>query len=445
LRNNPGTAVDYVYWGTPVQGQQTFGIGGFSPLTPSDHFFDYRESNDYFYPTSDTSFLPGKGYAVKAEGIANKTYTFSGTPNNGSITYNITKSADNPAGTVHGYNLVSNPYPSNITFNELYLGNSSLIYNTAWFWTNNAYEPNQKGSAYNGNNYSVFNGSGGNPATYNSTYGGNVTSNGTITVGQAFIVQAKIGGPLNFQNSFGPGHVLRTGSAGTGFFQKGAATGKNRFWLSLINPETVTNTLLIGYINGATDGFEQDYDNEACDTFDDLFYSSLDGKKLLIQGKGPNFTKDDVISLGANIYESGTYTISIYKSEGIFQNGQNIYLKDKETGIVSNLSEKNYTFQAVKGLSEGRFEIIYKPGQALSTGEVTNQNLVIYREANDFVVKASQKIKDLSIYDVSGRLILNLKPLSTENIINANQLINGVYVLRISLENGDIVTKKIRK
>ncbi|SEG50495.1 hypothetical protein SAMN05421847_2541 [Halpernia humi] len=448
LRNNPGTAVDYVYWGSPVLGQQTKGAGGFSPGTPNAYFFSYRESNDRFYETTDPTFVPGKGYAVRAEG-GSKTYTFQGKPNNGDISYSLAKSADTPNTVdpskpyVHGYNLVANPYPSNIDFNELYLANSSLIYNTAWFWTNNVYEPVQQGSKYNGNNYSVINGTGGVTSTY-STYTGSVASNGIIKVGQGFIVQAKGSGTLNFKNSYNTGHDLRTGSAGVGFFQKGAAQ-KNRFWLTLTNPNNIVNTQLIGYIAGATDGFEQDYDNEAFDDYSDLFYSSLAGKKLLIQGKSENFTPDDTVDLGTNISLNGTYTIALEKGEGIFASGQNIYLKDKANGTVTNLSQNNYVFQATSGLSENRFEIIYKPEEVLSTGDVTQDNLWIYRDANDFVVKASQKIKALALYDASGRLILTTKPAALETKIDGNRLLNGVFVLKINLANGEEITRKIRK
>lgn len=436
LRNNKGTAVDYVYWGSPVFGQQTKGAGGFSPGTPNAYFFSYRESNDRFYETGDANFVLGKGYAVQAvAGFSD--FKFVGPPNNGNISYNLAFT-----NASHGYNLVANPYPSNITFEELYQGNSGLIYNTAWFWTNNIYEQYQKGSNYNGNNYSVINGTGGVSATY-STYTGSLTSNGTIKVGQGFIVQAKSGGSLNFKNDYGVGHVLRTGNTGT-FFSKGAVQ-KNRFWLTLTNPEGVVNAQLIGYIEGATDAFEQDYDNEAFDDYSDLFYSDLAGKKMVIQGKSANFSIDDKIDLGANISQTGVYTIALDKADGIFNTSQPIYLKDKETGIVTNLSNQNYTFQATTGLSANRFEIIYKPEQTLSTGEVTGENIWVYREADNFVVKAAQKIKSLELYDASGRLILDLKPLSKESIIPADKLVKGVFVLKINLSKGQVITRKIRK
>ncbi|SEG50471.1 Por secretion system C-terminal sorting domain-containing protein [Halpernia humi] len=425
LQNNPGTAVDYVYWSSPVAGQLTKGTSGFSPGTPSNRFFSYRESNDRFYETADNTFVPGKGYAVQAvNGFSD--YKFKGVPNNGNISIPITKSADNPVGVVHGYNLVGNPYPSNISFDDLYAGNPGLLVNTVYFWTNNNYTANQQGSSYAGNNYAVFNGTGGNP----------IGVNGTIKVGQAFIVQAQASGTLNFKNSY------RVSTSGT-FYQKNSST-KNRFWLSLTNPNNVVNSQLIGYVAGATDGFEQDYDNEAFDNYSDLFYSELAGKKLVIQGKSENFTPDDTVDLGANISQNGTYTIALGKAEGIFANSQTIYLKDKETGMVTNLSQNNYTFQATKGLSENRFEIIYKPEEVLSTGEVTKGNLLVYRDANNFVIKASQKISTVEVYDASGRLLYKIAPANTEVTLSADRLSKGILILKIDLQNGEILTRKIR-
>ncbi|MDP2453802.1 MULTISPECIES: GEVED domain-containing protein [unclassified Kaistella] len=452
LRYIPGTAVDYVYWSSPVSGQTTKGPGGFSPNTPNNTFFYYRESNDRFYETGDPTFTPGRGYAVRAEGVGTtpttytKTYEFKGTPNNGNISYPIIKSADNPTGVVHGYNLVGNPYPSNIDFNELYLGNlnGDLIYNTAWFWTNNIYTPSQMGSNYGGNNYAIFNGTGGVGAT--APYTGGLTPNGIIKVGQAFIVQKKEPGtaPLEFRNTYGDEHDLRKTGTESIFFQKNNS-GKNKFWISLIGPAQMVNSQLIGYVSGATNGYEQDFDAEAFDDYSDLFYSVLEGKKLVIQGKSDAFTVEDRVPLGANFYQNGAYTISLDNTEGIFNTGQTIYLKDKQAGITANLSEGSYTFQATKGLSNGRFEIVYQPEIVLVTDSKVKNGVEVYRDSGDFVVKAqNKKITAIQVFDASGRLVYSVSPNSLQTVIPAGKLLNSMYVLKID-QGGIITTRKIIK
>lgn len=448
LRNGP-TYIDYVYWSSPVAGQLTKGSapGAFSPGTPPSSFFSYRESNDQFYETSDLEFIPGKGYAVEAEvGISAKTYTFKGVPNNGNKSINIKRSANTLEGSppvtyIHGYNLVGNPYPSNISFDKLYDGNSALIYKTAWFWTNNKiYTPQQMGSQYEGNNYAIYNATGGNSAAYTVSTG-STYSEGFIKVGQAFIVQNKqqenSNSDLIFTND------MRVSDPGQ-FFSKGTSE-KNRFWVTLTNPANVVNSQLIGYMDGASDGFEQDFDAESFGDYSDLFYSKLDDMKLVIQGRNQNFKTSDKVNLGAVISQNGVYTISLNKAEGIFGKTQKIYLKDKIAGIVTDLKTNDYSFTTTKGISEGRFEIIYNIDAVLAIDEVHKENIVVYREANTFGIKATQKILEVEMFDYAGRLIAKLQPLLTSSKIPADSLPNGIYLLQIKLANGDTITKKIRK
>lgn len=445
LRYNPGSAVDYVYWSSPVGGQKTKNTtgntDGFSSGTANTNFFTYRESNDRFYETGDPTFTLAKGYAVQAERNKgslpfSRLFEFKGTPNNGDIGFPLAFT-----NAAHGYNLVGNPYPSNINFEQLHYGNSSLIWGTAWFWTNNVYTANQMGSGYTGNNYAIWNGSGGVGAT--SPYEGGKVPNGIVKVGQAFIVQAKSAGTLNFKNKYDDAHVLRVKT--TGDFYSKNSTPKNRFLIQLLSPSQLSNSQLIAYVEGATDGFEQDYDAEAFGSYSDLFYSIIPGKKLVIQGKSEAFNNEDKVILGANFFQNGTYTIALENAEGIFNGSQNIYLKDKQQGIITNLSQGSYTFLATKADNTTRFEIIYKPETVLVTDSKVKEGVVVYRDSDDFVVKAQhKKITSIEVFDVAGRLIYSLTPNSLQTFIPGAKLLNSIYVLKIN-QGGIITTKKIIK
>ena len=172
----------------------------------------------------------------------------------------------------------------------------------------------------------------------------------------------------------------------------------------------------------------------------DSFYSLSDNQKLAIQGRAYPLVDSDVVPLGAVFYQTGNHTISISKKEGVFDNGQNIYLKDKETGILTNLSQGSYTFTANKGESTGRFEIVYQSA-TLSTNTQQKDDLHVYRDGNNFVIKSGhKKITGLEVYDTSGRLVYTTKSNSTEVILHSEKLNNGMYILKIN--RGEEVTSK---
>ncbi|WP_332026056.1 T9SS type A sorting domain-containing protein, partial [Kaistella sp.] len=132
-------------------------------------------------------------------------------------------------------------------------------------------------------------------------------------------------------------------------------------------------------------------------------------------------------------------------AEGIFANGQAVYLKDLQTGTVTNLSEESYSFTAQKGLTEGRFEIVYQPQTILAAGGSTKDHVTVYRSGSEFVVKSpGMKVSHLEVYDTSGKLMMRLHPDQTEIRINAESWVNGMYVLKME-RGGTLTTKKVMK
>lgn len=452
MDNNFGVQTDYVYWSAPVSGQN---IRDFSPATPWNFRLQYNETTDFFVPTLDSDFTAGKGYALRAETLSScigcttstnpannaydKTYRFKGTPNNAVQNIVIKRTNAGTTGSGIGYNLVGNPYPSNISFDALYDLNYALIYKTAWFWTNGTNTTNQQGSSYAGNNYAVYNATGGNSANYTNT-NGTTAPDGIIKVGQGFIIQKKGQGAetLQFKNKNGAADV-RVTTAGS-FYQKSGET-KNRYWLKLVSPSDVANTQLIGYVDGASDGFEQDYDAEIFELNSDIFYSFLGDKKLLIQGKAKNFSDTDVIPVGANFSQTGQYTIALNEAEGIFAESQPIYIHDKSLNIYKNLQEGAYHFNTNAGQSQNRFEIVYLDKTILGTGEMAQNDFLIFRDGQDAVLKSKNILGNIEIYDASGRLVKSAKFNTKEAKINMSDLAQGFYIFKIE-NSGNVKTKK---
>ena len=194
-----------------------------------------------------------------------------------------------------------------------------------------------------------------------------------------------------------------------------------------------------------------DYDADLFGLGADALFTVLADRKLGIQGKSFPFGMNDIVKVGTNHYETGTYVFSLGEMEGVFANGQSIYLKDYETGIITKLSESPYSFTANQGLTAGRFEIIYQDEMVLGTKNSTKEGVIVYRDGVNFVLKSLAKnISDIQVFDASGRLILTLKPNQKEIRIDASELVNGMYVLKITLTSLDdqskqILTRKIRK
>ena len=468
---------DYNYWGSPVEGQN---VKVFSPETAESRFYTYNESNDYFdglfiknlYPNNTYSLTPtvdkntynfirGKGYAIRASNnltsiSTNITHQFIGVPYNGVVDIPLQKST-----TGNGHNLIANPFPSNIDYYALYNytydgginKNSDLIYETAYFWTNTNYNPKMQGSNYpsnlpNGtkiiNNYAVLNGTGGLAAPYGfSGTGTNDVIGSTnncptckvptqnVKISQGFVVKAKKEGNLRFEN----GANIRTNSPNSIFFNRMsgrvAETPVNRYWLSLKTPLDFVTPLLVGYVEGASNQYEEDFDAELLVLGGDSFYTLLDDKKLGIQGKQYPFDANDVVDLGARFGLQGTYEISLDIKEGVFANGQNIYLKDHFTGMVTNLTQGSYRFDANAGQDENRFQIIYTNTTLGADDTQVKKEFTVYKENKHAVIKSTENMKTVKLYDASGKLLYHRDINGKEFRLDLEPYKTGVYIIDV--------------
>ena len=465
---------DYTFWSSPVDVQplrntggttnpSTYNTGGFSAGTPNSRIFYYDEPTDYFKMTTDANFVPGKAYAIRGKdsyysGTGTTTFTsdtfqFVGVPNNGNaMTVGIQKTKN--TGTVeHGYNMIGNPYPSNLDFVSFYnfdqgggVYNRDKITGKAWFWTNSSPTTKQDGSGYTGSNYAVLSLAGAVAAT-------GVDSDGTtgspiptqyIKVGQGFIVQMRGAGTatetatLKFDNS------MRSNNAGVFYNNNKSDVQKDRYWVKLVSPENISNMILVAYLPETTNAYDSDYDADLLVVGDDSFYSKLNTQKLQIQAREKFINNEDIIPLGTKYAGNGTYKITLGKREGIFGTDQKIYLKDKVTNTYTDLTSQDYTFSAIKGTDESRFEIVYKNLEVLGTNELSKSDFIVYRDGDSYVVKSSKALGKIEIYDASGRMLITSSTKENTIKINTSILSNGVYLLRAE-NSGDVKTKKIIK
>ena len=402
----------------------------------------HNEANNKFYNSSGV-YIPGRALALKeptasAFSSAVMGASFSGVPKNGSFTFTLLNS--NPTDPNRGNNLIGNPYPSNLDLIRFYTNNATNLDPTFKFWDNKANtETTQQGNGYSGNAYAQFNAALG---TGTKAMGDAGTSSLKIPtqyvkIGQGFMARALVNNlSVTFDNS------IRKAGVSESFFGKGKSdhTPVNRFWLSMISPQNIASQIAVVYLKGGNNGYTKE------DSFSsggsDALYSIVDDQKIIINGKSA-FTNTDVVSLGSTHFSTGNYTIVLDDQEGVFDQDQNIYLKDKQTGMVTNLRKGSYTFFANAGASTGRFEIIYQPQTILATEAALKDEWVLYKEGNNFIVQSStQKITALQMYDPSGKLLYEVQPNNLKAVIDATKLSNGLYLLKVN-QNGKITTKKV--
>ncbi|MFA7616780.1 MAG: T9SS sorting signal type C domain-containing protein [Weeksellaceae bacterium] len=397
----------------------------------------YNTATDYFDETLGP-YVSGLGYAVKEPANGNDTGEFMGVPFNGVLNYPLNTSGNR-------YNLLGNPYPSNLDILLLYNFNNTKFANADfYFWDNrNNTEFTQQGSGYEGVQYAMYNAVSniGNPAPTNNQPGNERIPDRYVKVGTGFIIQASnTGGTLDFNNSY------RTSEGDIGFFGKGFApeSQSDRYWLSMDTPGGIRISNAVVYFEGGNDAFAID-DTESFLGSDDLF--TFTGEKAVaIQGKAP-FHNDDKIQLGYKAFNEGTHIISVFKAEGIFAEEQNIYLVDKLLHKTVNLSVKPYKFLTRAGQFNDRFEIIYKNKNIFSTVQDTVEPLLITvtRQSEDLLIMSQgEKLSEVIVYNLLGKPVFTYKNLNTQELrIPAAEYTKQILIVNIVTQSGNAVSQKV--
>jgi len=444
LRNAKVPSTQFNYWSSPIFGSTSSGQNMYSiyPNIPANRVQIYNTANDRFVTVPNPTYgAPGIGYSIKGPSTntssSSLTATFTGTtPNNGDVSVALNRVGYN-------YNLVGNPYPSNIDLNAFYNDNTAVLANgTFWLWDNtNNTELTQLGTTYTGNSYATWNASSGTGVKGTSTTTSPAkTPTQYATVAQGFIVEANplASGSLVFKNS------ERVSNAGV-FFASKNTTENDAYWLELLTPAGVINTQAIVYSADAVNTLDK-FDSGLGILGSDSFYSFADGNtsELIIQGRKGAMNTSDVVPLGAVSFSSGNHTIRLSDKKGIFESGQKIYLHDKLLNQYHDLTAGDYSFNINKGTVNNRFEIVYKDAAVLGNNDLTKSDFRIYRHHDQYVVESSKMLGKVELYDAGGRLVTAFQTNSKKLEVDVTLLPNGVYVIKAE-NSGDLKTKKIRK
>ena len=453
----PMILYDYTLWSSPMASQNLFNFSPNTVTTPTVRFYSYNTATNAFDNTGITNastFTKGKGYAVRAPNTYNSTTPtifnglFTGVPNNGPITITSDYSGSK-------YNLIGNPYPSPIDASAFVTANSALIDGTLYFYSHNI---KSTGTAYESAalQYATWNLTGTTVTASASASGSSMnntsTPNGTIQVGQAFIVKATNTAAANITFNNTMRTVTGTAANADQFFKmvntKSAtasiATEKHRLWLDLNNANgDGLSQLLVGYVDGATNEADNLYDGEEFGTPQTSLTSLLNGKNYTIQGRALPFTDTDTVPLAFKAATNGTYTITLNKTDGVFATNQEVLLKDNVTGTVKNLKTGGYTFTATAGTSNSRFELAYSKSAINAIG--VNSAITAVKKQGVYQVNTDGAImKEITVYDMQGNEVFKQQNInSTTSALSGLPSARGVLIIKVTTDANQTQTIKI--
>jgi hypothetical protein len=450
---------DYVYWSSPVENFNVTSIPGFLRYYWSP---DGINANGTYgnWLVANSLMNRGQGYIVRAPNsyplrpVLPQTLpvAFSGKPYNGQFTVPISRRTPDTPSINDNFNLLGNPYPSAIDADLFLAENLGNIEGYIDIWTHGFGLSTSNPDPFYQNFYSNYS-----AADNYLTYNGTATStpavfNGKIASGQGFFVQMKESGLANqavtFKNEMRSDVINGYFYNNNEFFRSSTITAgvvKHRIWLDFSNASNDTKRAVIGYVTNATVEKDWLYDAKAKPNETIRIYSIIGDEAMHIQGRPVPFNEQDQVALGMDVNATGIYTISINTVDGLFAQSQPIYLEDLELNTIHDLRATPYQVTLTSGSHTNRFVLRYT-NETLGTPtyNTLSGQVLAYGLNNVIHLKSTvENINSIEVYDVLGRLLLEKKTSEQELELPLQGHANQPILVKVTLANGQIVTRKI--
>ncbi len=360
-----------------------------------------------------------QGYALWSQTSAT-TVTYTGALNAGAKTINLTNTSGTGTPDYSGFNLVGNPYPSSVNWN------------------------NDDGSGWTRTNMDmsvwVWNPAGtGNYGTYvKGAPTGTLGVDNILAPHQGFFVHSNGSGSLSVDNA------AREHS--TKDIMKNGKSGNGQYLLFKVEGNGYSDEVMINQNNGASynldinDGLKMYGMGEA----PQLYTISSDGEELSINSIPGLVSSNLTIPMNFKAGVVDEYVITLNEIEG-FENTP-LYLEDLQLGKISQITNDfTYSFKASAGDDENRFLIHFSDvetppisGEASMLADVS-----IYSYDKTIYLFAKENITGtINVYDLTGKVVLQKEiNESTSGMVKDNSL-KGFYIVTLVTNNG-VETQKV--
>jgi hypothetical protein len=419
----------------------------------------------------DTGTVPvGQGFTLKGSGAATATQnlTFLGKPNNGTITRTVGATQ---------LLLVGNPYPSALNAVTFITDNSGSIDTTTptatdgalYFWEHYPGNNTHNLGGYQGG-YAVRNAAAGVPPSssgvdFISPSGVSLRSepNKYIPVGQGFFVIGNgTGGTVTFKNSQ-RAFVKEDDPASQVMYRIPTKPKGLDHWTDNSDDQIAKDTykkvrlgfnnyneifhrqVVVAFMDDKANGeINEGYDAENIDDVDNDMYLINSDKELIIEGEG-YFDKNASYAIGVRSDTIGKVSFVLDGLEN-FDKNQSIFIYDKSDDSYHNINGALYEVELPAGTIEDRFYLRFTDKtlgtDTFSLSKSDEVNVIVNQ--NVTVQSTNELIKNITVYDLSGRKINNYKKVNAlkYTLSHLNKTTAGLIV-KITLENDTVVSKKI--
>ncbi|MGQ2983168.1 YDG domain-containing protein [Flavobacterium sp.] len=443
--------LDYALWASPVTGGSLI---DFSPETLANRFYRYNPVNDtYNAVPGATQFEKGTGYLIRIPNnhqdynaetnFLGQSWagTFVGTPNNGNVTVNV----DNA-----GFHAVGNPYPSPINIAAFYEANALNLADDAalFFWRK------KNGSDYSSyasltlegytSNGQIIENAAGEAIEYGDTSNGYFANPAqsdewVLNPGQGFIVYSN-GNDIVFNND------MRSAENRNQQFRNAQdeTAAASRWWVNIRAVGGEFHQAMVSYSTNGTLGIDFARDGKALTDGTVAIYSLAGETRLGIQAR-PSFDDTDVVPMGYKAVTAGTYSIAVDHVEGVFAQGQVIFLRDNLLGSTHNLTDGDYSFTTEAGTFAGRFDVLYADALDTDKPVLDANSIIAYEQAGDInITSGAIMMNGIKVYDLKGSLLYsNDKVNATETVISGLPSQEQMLIIEVTTEKGKVSKKMI--